>query len=155
MTDDRKSGIALIVGSLGLLLTMAIHPGGVSSLTAEQAQHLSIVSGAAHSVAIVSILLLFLGACGLTRSIAAADRMSFAAIVTYGFATVAVMIAAAVSGFIFPSILKDMLFRRSLRRASVANRARWRFSDQSSLRPHLFRGRLARDNSLVRLRLAE
>jgi len=109
MTDDRKSGIALIAGSLGGVLTMAIHPTAAASLTAEQVGHLSVISGIAHSLAMVSVLLLFLGACGLARRLAAADRISFAAIVTYGFACVAIMIAAAVSGFIVPGIRKHMV----------------------------------------------
>ncbi len=53
--------------------------------------------------------MLFLGACGLTVRIAAADRTSFAAIVTFGFACVAVMIAGAVSGFIVPKIMQHMV----------------------------------------------
>ncbi len=108
MTDTRKSGIALIVGSLGGLLTMAIHPAEAASLTADQAAHLATTSAVAHSLAIASFLLLFLGACGLQRQIAAADRIAFAAIVTYGFACVAVLIAAAVSGFIIPSMISHM-----------------------------------------------
>ena len=109
MSDDRKSGIALIAGSLGTLLTMVIHPTATASLTAEQADHLMAKSGIAHSIAMVSVLLMFLGAFGLARRIAAADCISFAAIVTYGFACVAVLIAAAVSGFIVPAIFKHML----------------------------------------------
>lgn len=110
MTDDRKSGIALIAGSLGGILTMAIHPtAAATSLTPEQVAHLLAMSGAAHSLAMISVVLLFLGACGLTGSIAAADRISFAAIITFGFACVAVFIATAVSGFIVPSIMKHML----------------------------------------------
>src|SRR5437016_4362631 len=109
MTDDRKSGIALIAGSLGGILTMAIHPVAAGSLTAEQVAHLSLVSAVAHSIAMVSVLLLFLGACGLTRSIAAADRVAFAAIVTFGFASIAVMVAASVSGFIIPAIMRHMV----------------------------------------------
>jgi hypothetical protein len=109
MTDNRKSGIALIAGSLGGILTMAIHPSAPGSLTAEQLARLSIVSGAAHSLAMISVLLLFLGACGLTLSIAAADRISFAAIVTFGFACVSIVIAAAVSGFIVPGIMTHMV----------------------------------------------
>lgn len=99
MTDDRKSGIALIAGSLGGILAIAIHPRGAASLA---------MAGPAHTIAMASILLLFLGACGLSRRIAAADRISFAAIVTYGFACVAILIAAAVSGFIIPDIMKRM-----------------------------------------------
>jgi hypothetical protein len=109
MTDDRKAGIALIVGSLGGVLTMAIHPRGSISPTAEQVRHLSLISGIAHSIALLSVLLLFLGACGVAQRLAAADRLSFAAVVTFGFACVAVMIAGAVSGFIIPGIMKHML----------------------------------------------
>jgi hypothetical protein len=108
MTDDRKAGIALITGSVGGILTMAIHPSGMASQSAEKIAHVSLISGIAHSVALASILLLFLGACGFTRRIAATDRISFAAIVIYGFACVAVMIAAAISGFTIPDILKHM-----------------------------------------------
>jgi hypothetical protein len=109
MTDDRKSGIALIAGSLGGILTMAIHPTGAASLTADQVAHLAVASAAAHSLAMVSFVVLFLGGCGLARSIGAPDRIAFSAIVTYGFACVAVFIATAVSGFIVPSIMRHMI----------------------------------------------
>lgn len=109
MTDDRKSGIALIAGSLGGILTMAIHPTGAASLTADQVAHLAVASAAAHSLAMVSFVGLFLGGCGLARSIGAPDRIAFSAIVTYGFACVAGFIATAVSGFIVPSIMRHMI----------------------------------------------
>ncbi len=115
MTDDRKSGIALIAGSLGGILTMSIHPTGAPSLTPGQVEHLALVSAIAHSIALLSFLLLFLGACGLTRRLAAfartpdPDHLAFAAVVTLGFACVAVLIATAVSGFIVPGILRHMV----------------------------------------------
>ena len=119
MTDDRKSGIALIGGSLGGIVTMAMHPTAAHALTTEQVVHLMGKSGAVHSLAMVSTLLLFLGACGLTRRMAAADRLAFAGIVTYAFACVAVMIATAVSGFIVPNIMQHMM------RDAVANAHSW------------------------------
>ena len=109
MTDDRKSGIALIAGSLGGVLTMAIHPTGAAALTADQVAHLAVASAAAHSLAMVSFVVLFLGGCGLARGIGAPDRIAFSAIVTYGFACVAGFIATAVSGFIVPSIMRHMI----------------------------------------------
>jgi hypothetical protein len=108
-TDDRKAGIALIAGSIGGIVTMAVHPRGGGSLSAAEVPHLALVSGVAHSLALVSVLLLFLGACGVARRLAASDRLSFAAIVTFGFACVAIMIAGAVSGFIIPDIMKHMI----------------------------------------------
>lgn len=125
MTDDRKSGIALIAGSLGGILTMAIHPTGAGALTPGQAAHLALASAIAHSIAMVSFVVLFLGACGLTRRLAAfartpdPDRLAFAAIVTFGFACVAMLIAAAVSGFIVPNFINHMI------RDGVANASQY------------------------------
>jgi hypothetical protein len=115
MTETRASGTALIAGTLGGILTMAIHPTGGGSLNADQIAHLSLVSGIAHSIAILSFVLMFLGACGLTRRLAAfagkpnPDHLAFAAVVTFGFACVAILNAAAVSGFIVPNIMRHMV----------------------------------------------
>lgn len=120
MTDDRKAGIALIAGSLGFILTMAIHPTAGGPLTDEQVVHLMRLSGVAHSLAIASTVALFLGGCRLAQRLGAADRYSFAAIVVFGFACVAIFIAAAVSGFIVPEIMRRMV------RDDAANVHQWR-----------------------------
>ncbi len=109
MTDNRKSGIALIAASLGGIVTMAIHPTAGGALTAAQVDRLAVVSGVAHGIAILSVVVMFLGACGLAKGIAAGDRIAFAGIVTFGFACVAIFIAATVSGFIVPVTMKHML----------------------------------------------
>ena len=41
MTDDRKSGIALIAGSLGGMVTMMIHPTAGGPMTVDQVEHLA------------------------------------------------------------------------------------------------------------------
>lgn len=108
MTDNRKAAWALILGSVGGAVTMAIHPVAGGPMTPAQVERLAWVSGVAHGLALVSVLLLFLGACGLTRALAGPDRIAFSALVTYGFAAVAVMIAAAVSGWIVPDTMQLM-----------------------------------------------
>ena len=108
MTDNRKAGIALIAGSFGGLITMAIHPTAGGPLTPEQVAHLATTSAIAHSLAMVSFVLVFLGACGLVRRIAAADRIAFSGLVVYGVACVAVLIATSVSGFVVPDMMKLM-----------------------------------------------
>ena len=77
-------------------------------MTAAQVYRLAIVSGVAHGLGIMSVLVLFLGACGLAKNLATADRMSFAGIITFGLACIAVFVAATVSGFIVPALLKHM-----------------------------------------------
>jgi hypothetical protein len=109
MTDNRKSGIALIAGSVGGIVTMGIHPTAAGVLTPAQFEHLAVTSAIAHSLAMVSFLILVLGAFGLTSRLAAPDRLAFSALVVYVFAAVSVLIATAVSGFIVPNVMRHMV----------------------------------------------
>lgn len=77
-------------------------------MTVAQIDRLALASGIAHGLAIASAIVLFLGACGVARSIGAPDRMAFAGIVVFGFACVAISMAATVSGFIVPGIMQRM-----------------------------------------------
>lgn len=88
---------------------MAIHPTNAGALTGAQFQRMATMSAVAHSLAMVSFLAIFLGACGLARVLHAPDRLAFAAVVIFGFAAVAIMIATSVSGFILPEVLRRML----------------------------------------------
>ncbi len=99
----------MLVGSLGGLVTMAIHPVAVSNLTASDLERLALTSGFAHSLAIISFLILMLGAVGLVRHLATADRLAFSGLVVFAFANVAVLIATSVSGFIMPRIMSHMM----------------------------------------------
>jgi heme A synthase len=125
MTDDRKSGIAFLIGSLGGIVTMAIHPTGGGVMTPAQAEALALASEIAHTLAMVSFLIMFLGAVGLTRRLArsdsptAPDRLAIAAIIVYAFAAVALMLATSVSGFIVPDLIRHMI-------RDTANGPQWR-----------------------------
>ena len=99
----------MIAGSVGGMVTMAIHPVGAGKMSADQVSHLMGMSGIAHALALGSVLLLFLGTCGLAKFLAGPDRLAFSALVTYGFAAVAIMIAASVSGWIVPDTMKLMM----------------------------------------------
>src|SRR5882762_2014597 len=100
MTDNGKSGIALVAGSACGLVTMAIHPTAAGVARRAGYEHLALVSGAAHSIAIISVAVVFLGACGLTRRLHSSDR--------FGVAVVSALIAAAISGFVEPGIMLRM-----------------------------------------------
>jgi hypothetical protein len=109
MTDNGKSGIALVAGSACGLVTMAIHPTAAGVATRAGYEHLALVSGAAHSIAIISVAVVFLGACGLTRRLHSSDLFfALAGLVAYGVAVVSALIAAAISGFVEPGIMLRM-----------------------------------------------
>ncbi len=108
MTDARKSGIALIVGSLAMVVTMAIHPRGLTS-TPEEAESVARMLIAVHSLALASVPVVFLGTWGLSRRLDAPDRTAMVALVLYAFALIAVANAAVFDGLVTPSLIRHIV----------------------------------------------
>jgi hypothetical protein len=108
MTEDRKSGLALIAGSIGLIITMALHPTGHDLLAPGQFDRIAHLIVAVHTLALASIPVMFLGTLGLSRRLATPDKVSVCALVAYGFAGIAAMNAAALSGLVAPGLARQM-----------------------------------------------
>ena len=104
MTDDRKSGLALIAGMLGTIISMALHPTA-HDLTMGQFESMAQLNVAVHSLALVCVPILFLGVLGLTRRLDSPNRFALAGLVFFGFAEVAVIIAATASGLIAAGLI--------------------------------------------------
>jgi len=128
MTDNRKGGIALISGTLGTIVTMALHPTGHDLLAPGRFQSVALLITAVHSLALLCLPILFLGGLVLTRHLLAADRYSIVALVFYGFALVAVMVAAVASGLIAPGLGKLILDADAASNASVSQAWRVAFN---------------------------
>src|ERR1051325_78194 len=108
MTDDRKSGLALIAGMTGTIITMALHPTGHDLTAPGHAATMMQLHVAVHTLALVCIRIVFLGALRLTQRLASPNRLALSGLVLFGFAEVAVMIAAAASGLIAPGLFHHM-----------------------------------------------
>ncbi len=108
MTDERKSGLALIAGSVAGIITMGLHPTGQHVLTPGQVESMARMLVAVHGLALAGLPVLFLGAWGLSRHVGMDDRLAFAALVTYTFALVAVMNAAVFDGLVAPAVFRQM-----------------------------------------------
>jgi hypothetical protein len=100
MKRDAVSGAALIVGTVSGLVTMALHPSG-HQLMADY-DRIAPLAVAVHVLALAGMPITFLGALGLTRRLS--SETATAALVAYGFATVAAMSAAVASGLIAPHV---------------------------------------------------
>ncbi len=109
MTDNRKGGIALIIGMFGTIVTMALHPAGPDLFRPGRFQAVALMGTSVHSLALLCLPFLFLGALALSRRLNAPDRYALVALVFYGFALFAVMIAAVASGLIAPSVGRQIL----------------------------------------------
>jgi hypothetical protein len=104
MTDDRLSGLALISGSCGMIITMSLHPTG--HVAADQMEPMIRMLIAVHALALACVPVVFLGAWGLSRRLASHHRMAVTGLVLYTFALLAVMNAAVADGLVTPSLLR-------------------------------------------------
>lgn len=64
MTDDRASGLALIAGSCGFIITLALHPTG--HIPAAQLTSIIPMLIGVHALALACVPVLFLGAWGFS-----------------------------------------------------------------------------------------
>jgi hypothetical protein len=108
MTDDRKSGLALIVGSAAGIITMVLHPTGHDLSAPGQLESAARMLFAVHSLALAGLPVLFLGAWGFSRRVENGERIATAALVTYSFALAAIMIAAVFDGLVAPVLARQM-----------------------------------------------
>ena len=109
MTDERKSGWALIAGTVAGIIIMALHPTGHDIVAPGQLESILRLSIAVHAVALFSLPVLFLGAWGLSRRVETGNRIALAGLVTYAFGLVAVMNAGVLNGLVAPGILRQVL----------------------------------------------
>jgi hypothetical protein len=107
MSNDRLSGLALIAGSAGMIITMALHPSG--AVAAAQMEPMLRMSIAVHALGLACLPVLFLGAWGLSRRIACDNNLAAIGLVFYAFALLAVMNAAVANGLVIPGVLRQIV----------------------------------------------
>jgi hypothetical protein len=131
MTNDRRSGAALIAGSAGMIITMILHPTGKVGPEGIDAMVRMLVG--VHALALASMPVVFLGAWGLSRRVASADRLAMMALVLYAFATVAVMNAAVFDGLVAPNLIRQIVFTHDTATAGTSEGWRLAFNYNSQL----------------------
>lgn len=107
MTDDRRSSLALIAGSVGIIITLALHPrGGIAPAQVDAVVRKLLE---VHSVALASVPLLFLGAWGIARRLRGPDRLSWAGLGIYGYGTAAMFSGVVLDGLVEPRLLQQIV----------------------------------------------
>jgi len=104
MTRDTKAAIALTCGSFAILTTMAFHPTGADTLHNAGTGAPNTLARAVHALAIAAMPLLLAGMLAVTWRVWERVELAVLAFAAYALGVVAVMIAAAMSGFIATSL---------------------------------------------------
>ena len=155
MTDNRKSGLALIAGSVGGIVTMAIHPTSAGVLTPAQFERLATVSAIAHSLAIVSFVIMLLGAIGLSMRLTASDRLAFSGHDSFCGRRICNPYRCVCEWLYRPEHHEADDQRRSCSRPAMAYRGCSYFSNQPGVRLDLQRRCCSCNRALVNLRVAK
>lgn len=111
MKHSKIYGIALIIGTLGGIITMLFHPTGNDLLNQpdEIARRNELITTAAHSLAIFSLPLLFFGFLGFSRRLGLENPFNLAGLIAYGFGTIAVLNAAVINGLVAPTLTRKII----------------------------------------------
>ncbi|MGH9644653.1 MAG: hypothetical protein ACRD3Q_19800 [Terriglobales bacterium] len=106
---DRQSGIALIAGSAGILLTLGLHPSGrgmIDPATYEAVtRHLIEV----HSIALFGLPLWFLGALGLSRRLDSAGHSAIFPLTFFSFGIAAMLTGVVFDGLVSPGLARQIV----------------------------------------------
>jgi hypothetical protein len=111
MKHSALYGGALIVGSVGGIVTMLFHPTGHDLLAqADQiARRNEAITVATHSLALASTPVLLFGFSGLSRRLDWEYPPTWAAFIAYAFAAAAAMCAAVINGLAGPVLTRQIL----------------------------------------------
>ena len=90
-----------------MIITMAIHPGG--RIGPAEVEHMARMLIGVHTLALVSIPVIFMGAWGMARRIGGSDRLAWAGLVIFALASVAVMNAAVFDGLMAPVLMRKIV----------------------------------------------
>ena len=102
----RLSGWALIAGSVGILVTLVLHPNERGLFDPSQIESVRRTTIIVHSMALFALPLLFMGALGLSRRIGWDSASAVAALIVYAFALGAMMNAIVVDGLVTPGLAR-------------------------------------------------
>lgn len=133
---DVFSGATLIAGTLLFVLVMVLHPTAHDILAEEHVEHGVHLNRMVHTVALIGVPVLFLGLLGLWRRLGGGP-LATAALVGWGFASVAVTSAAATSGFVASELMLEMAHARDAGGGAEAE-AVHSLLDYASLAIHAF-----------------
>jgi hypothetical protein len=109
MTDTRLGGAAIIAAAIAAIIVMAVHPTSHELFAPGKFSTVAVIGEAVHIFAILSNPVAFLGALALARYLDSPNRLAMSALAIYGFALVAVTIAATLSGLVAIPILQKLV----------------------------------------------
>ena len=106
MTTNQKASLALILGTLAGVVTMAMHPTGREVAASLAGGGHGSLNKIAHSMALIAQPLLLIGTLALTLRFTTHRDIAVAAYVLYAWASIGILLATVASGFIATALIE-------------------------------------------------
>ncbi len=107
MRHEKAYGAILLSGSAVLLVMGLMHPSAIPWGDDTALARLAVIDAFAHSLAILGTWLVLLGLVGLSRMLGMERVTVIAALAAFALASVAVVVAAALDGFVVPKLAQQ------------------------------------------------
>ena len=106
MRQETLYGAILLGGSALLLITGATHPGSIPWGDHPAIARMAVIDAIAHGAAILGTWLTLLGLVGMSRKLGLQQVPVMAALTAFALAAAAVVVAAALDGFVLPDLVE-------------------------------------------------
>lgn len=116
---NRSAAVALVLGFVAGLATMATHPTGRDVIAQASAGGTNLFNSAVHALALLGQALLVAGCLYLTWHLRARRDLAALAFVNFAFASVTIILAGAASGFLAPMSVRGIAEADEARRAAM------------------------------------
>ena len=107
MRHETAYGAILLSGSAVLLVMGVMHPGAIPLGDDSELARMAVIDALAHSLAILGTWLALVGLAGLSRMLGLQRVTVMAALLAFALASVGVVVAAALDGFVVPKIAEQ------------------------------------------------
>ncbi len=125
-TSGRISGAATILGAVGFIVTMSIHPQGVHlDAPAADLAAQAMMTRLAHGIALTALPLGLFGMADFSRRTGLHRPSALAGLVFYAFACAAVTSAALMSGFVQGALIESYASADAAARAEIPRLIRY------------------------------
>jgi hypothetical protein len=125
MIDNRAAAFLLVAGSAAGLVTMVTHPTGHDVIRNASMDDPNTLVRGVHALALVGQPLLLAGTLGLSTHLRSQRALATTAWLFFAMAAVAVLIAAAASGFVAPQVLRGFAQADEAARATMLSALRY------------------------------
>lgn len=122
---DRSAAIALVLGSLAGLTTMALHPSGGDVVRNASVGGSNTFNTGVHLLAVLAQPMLVAGTLAVTAHLRARRDFAIAGYVCFALASVAILVAAVASGLLAPDTVRGLSDASEAQRATMLGALRY------------------------------